>query len=72
MITREEFALWTFERDRSVGLYKKSAKWETLDKEDQDLYLEEADYYIKLGPHGGIGWPNHILDRMNDKPITVP
>lgn len=73
MITRDEFALWSFERDRTVGLHKRSTKWEDLDKEEQDLYLEEADYYIKEGPDSGIGWPCHILDRMKGKKrITVP
>ena len=60
-ITREQFALWSFERDRSVGLYSRAQTWQNLPKDEKDDYLEEADYYMKLSR---CDWPEDILERL--------
>ena len=60
-ITRELFAEWSFLRDQTVGLYKKSMTWNDVVQEEKQSYLEEADYYLSKEKDN---WPLDILERM--------
>jgi hypothetical protein len=60
-MTREKFALWSFERDRGVGLYERSVRFENIHAEDKEAYLSEADHYLKLPYHE---WPIDIVERL--------
>ena len=67
-VTREQFALWSFERDRDEeqrGFFPDERtlpnSWEELPRDDKVVYLSEADYYLKL-PRGH--WPADILTRL--------
>lgn len=61
-VTQEQFAIWSFERDREVNLYSMDAKFENLPKDEWESYLEEADYYLKETDD----WPVDILDRLSE------
>ena len=70
MITKEQFAIWSFENDRRKGLYHRSMQFDALDNEDKEGYLEEAEYY--LSGESNIGWPNDILRRAAREKIELP
>ena len=72
MITREQFARWSFFRDRRVGCFSHPApkSFSKLPKEDQELYLEEADFYLGKPL---VDWPIDILKRLDKATLaTLP
>ena len=62
--SRETFAEWSFERDRSVGLFRRTMTWDRLPQEDRDMLLAEADEYMKQPQDQ---WPDDILERLKEK-----
>jgi len=64
-MTRERFALWSFERDLKAGCYLEEVPritaWHQLPIDEQEIYLEEADMYLKKSM---AEWPEDILERM--------
>lgn len=56
-----QFAKWSFERDRSRGLYDPTMTWDGIDEDDRNEYLWEAEHYIKnVHP---TEWPEEILTK---------
>jgi len=62
-VSKEQFAKWSFERDRSVGLFDEDDEWNTLDAEEREEYLDEAEYYLTKHPKDD--WPEDILERLS-------
>lgn len=60
-VTVEQFAMWSFERDKSEGLYGKYRTYESLPCDEVAGYLTEASYYMKGAKSD---WPNDILERL--------
>lgn len=58
-----QFAHWSFERDRGVGLYERRTKFGDLPCDEADDYLDEAHFYLRKSPRE---WPLDILDRLDD------
>lgn len=65
-MTKEEFARFSFLRDLEVGGYEDDPeikKFEYLPKDEQEIYLEEAQEYFKMTLDK---WPLDILERMTN------
>lgn len=60
-VSREQFALWSFERDKKVELYEEEETFESISREEREGYLEEAEYFLSLDKSE---WPNDILERL--------
>lgn len=60
-VTKEQFAIWSFERDKEVGLYPKDLPFECLPKDEQEAYVSEAEFYLGK-PQAE--WPDDILQRL--------
>ena len=57
-VSKEQFAKWSFERDRSVGLFGEDEEWSTLDAEERKDYIKEAGHYmVKQDGQFRYNWP---------------
>lgn len=63
-ISKKQFAVWSFERDRSVGLYPDTIQFNDLDAEEKKTYLEEAIWYIKKVDKDH--WPDDIKEKLKE------
>jgi hypothetical protein len=69
IMTKELFAQWSFERDVKVGAER--GKWDNLDFEFQQTYLDEADFYLS-GGSSEFGYPDDIIDRAKKEGYLLP
>ena len=64
-ITKEQFAIWSFERDLSAGCFdeeiNKPKSLNDLSSEEYRTYLDEAEMYFTLSRED---WPIDILERL--------
>jgi hypothetical protein len=63
-VTVEQFAHWSFERDRQVGLYPNTKKFNKLPADERQSYMDEAKFYIDSVPRDN--WPEDILERLKN------
>jgi len=64
-VSREQFATWSVERDIAAGGFDEDPNiksFSDLPKEEQKIYLDEADYYLTKHPKDD--WPTDILVRL--------
>jgi hypothetical protein len=66
VITKEQFALWSFERDKKEKALDRNDTFEDL----KDIYLEEAEYY--LSKQSPLGYPDDIIARGERDGIVLP
>jgi hypothetical protein len=69
IMTRQTFALWSFQRDLKVGLYDEEGDpqtWDELEQSEKEVYLEEADHYLALPSSE---WPDDVIDRMKEEGV---
>lgn len=72
-LTPEIFAQWTFERDYHAGCFDDTPEitsYESLSKEEKDLYIEEAIYYLLYHPLNDM--PVDILHKMKYRMYHFP
>ena len=67
-VTIEQFAHWGFEDDLKCGCFDEEIikKWEDLDPDLKDVYLDEAKYYMDNKDD----WPMEILLRLEDHGLS--
>jgi hypothetical protein len=61
-VTAEQFAYWSFLRDKELGLVR--GEFAKLSPDEKVVYLEEAKFY--LAGHSHLDWPEDILARLTD------
>ena len=67
-LDRHTFAIWSFEYDRTSGIYTKDALFDNLMEEDKKDYLDEADYYLSSS---NIELPFDIIERAQKEDYEV-
>jgi len=61
-VTRQRFAEWSFEFDRNYkGMYPRKMPWGEIPQDERELYLEDADRYLKMPVEQ---WPVEIQKRL--------
>lgn len=67
-VTTEQFAQWLFEKDRDQNRkYPSQATFGNLRERDKELYLQDADFFIKMALYDR--WPRFILDKLEKEQL---
>lgn len=61
-MTKQQFAELSFERDRVMGMYPRRMPWKNLPDDEKQIYLEEAELYLKMPTSE---WPIDILKKLS-------
>lgn len=61
-VTKQQFAEWSFQRDRLLNMYPRKMPWTELPADEKLIYLEEAEVYLKLPASE---WPVDIRRKLD-------